>query len=243
MNNHWHTNYRAEQDGPTVFRYAIWPHGPSAQRRLQKFGVSMSQPLDRGACVGPGRVRAALARRAFERAGHGFQAQRRWQGTGSFACSALPERPSRPRSLVRSAPKTLWLIATARGRASGKRADRFPLGASLRCAQSCPDSLNRLKDALKPLVPCILTLHVRARFLNEWNRKDGLAGALLPRPGVWVAVGGTARPRCVLSPPRLPRRGRGNAAAAGKLRANCLRSGALGRLDHQPVAPARLDPG
>ena len=26
MNNHWHTNYRAEQEGPTVFRYFIWPH-------------------------------------------------------------------------------------------------------------------------------------------------------------------------------------------------------------------------
>ena len=26
MNNHWHTNYRAEQDGPTVFRYLIRPH-------------------------------------------------------------------------------------------------------------------------------------------------------------------------------------------------------------------------
>jgi hypothetical protein len=26
MNNHWHTNYRAEQEGPTTFRYVIWPH-------------------------------------------------------------------------------------------------------------------------------------------------------------------------------------------------------------------------
>ena len=26
MNNHWHTNYRAEQDGPTTFRYVIYPH-------------------------------------------------------------------------------------------------------------------------------------------------------------------------------------------------------------------------
>ena len=26
MNNHWHTNYRAEQDGPTVFRYYIFPY-------------------------------------------------------------------------------------------------------------------------------------------------------------------------------------------------------------------------
>jgi hypothetical protein len=26
MNNHWHTNYRAEQEGPTTFRYVIVPH-------------------------------------------------------------------------------------------------------------------------------------------------------------------------------------------------------------------------
>jgi hypothetical protein len=46
MNNHWHTNYRAEQEGPTVFRYFIWPHpgsyspADSAQR-----GLALSQPL------------------------------------------------------------------------------------------------------------------------------------------------------------------------------------------------------
>ena len=29
MNNHWFTNYRADQEGPTVFRYFIWPHDRS----------------------------------------------------------------------------------------------------------------------------------------------------------------------------------------------------------------------
>ena len=28
MNNHWWTNYKADQEGPTTFRYAIRPHGP-----------------------------------------------------------------------------------------------------------------------------------------------------------------------------------------------------------------------
>ena len=27
MNNHWGTNYRAYQDGPTVFRFILRPHG------------------------------------------------------------------------------------------------------------------------------------------------------------------------------------------------------------------------
>jgi alpha-mannosidase len=45
MNNHWGTNYRAYQDGPVEFRYALRPHGgydPSASGR---FAMGMSQPL------------------------------------------------------------------------------------------------------------------------------------------------------------------------------------------------------
>ena len=45
MNNHWHTNYRAEQEGPTVFRYAIRPHWGFAAEAAAKFGVACSQPL------------------------------------------------------------------------------------------------------------------------------------------------------------------------------------------------------
>ena len=45
MNNHWHTNYRADQEGPTVFRFAIRPHGKFASEEAAKFGVACSQPL------------------------------------------------------------------------------------------------------------------------------------------------------------------------------------------------------
>ena len=45
MNNHWHTNYRAEQDGPTVFRYALRAHHVFAPEEAARFGVSCSQPL------------------------------------------------------------------------------------------------------------------------------------------------------------------------------------------------------
>jgi len=45
MNNHWHTNYRADQEGPTVFRYAIRPHHPFDAHQAAQFGVSCSQPL------------------------------------------------------------------------------------------------------------------------------------------------------------------------------------------------------
>ena len=45
MNNHWHTNYRADQEGPTVFRYAIRPHKRFAPDEAVRFGTSCSQPL------------------------------------------------------------------------------------------------------------------------------------------------------------------------------------------------------
>ena len=45
MNNHWHTNYRADQEGLTVFRFAIRPHGKFAAEEAAKFGVACSQPL------------------------------------------------------------------------------------------------------------------------------------------------------------------------------------------------------
>jgi alpha-mannosidase len=45
MNNHWHTNYRAEQEGPTVFRYALRPHGTYDPVAAQRCGIECSQPL------------------------------------------------------------------------------------------------------------------------------------------------------------------------------------------------------
>jgi alpha-mannosidase len=45
MNNHWHTNYRAEQDGPTVFRYCIIPHGSQTPDQAARVALEMGQPL------------------------------------------------------------------------------------------------------------------------------------------------------------------------------------------------------
>ena len=45
MNNHWHTNYKADQDGPTQFRYAIRPHKTYDAGAAQRFGIEQSQPL------------------------------------------------------------------------------------------------------------------------------------------------------------------------------------------------------
>ena len=45
MNNHWGTNYRAYQDGPLEFRYALRPHTGYDPAAASRFATGMSQPL------------------------------------------------------------------------------------------------------------------------------------------------------------------------------------------------------
>ncbi len=45
MNNSWHTNYRASQEGPASFRYFLKPHKRFDYLAAYKFGVECSQPL------------------------------------------------------------------------------------------------------------------------------------------------------------------------------------------------------
>jgi hypothetical protein len=46
MNNHWHTNYKADQEGLTTFRYSILPHRSFDPVAAQRFGIECSQPLN-----------------------------------------------------------------------------------------------------------------------------------------------------------------------------------------------------
>jgi len=46
MNNYWETNYKASQEGPTTFRYAIVPHdGPFDGAAAMRAGIEAAQPL------------------------------------------------------------------------------------------------------------------------------------------------------------------------------------------------------
>jgi len=45
MNNYWETNYKADQQGPTTFRYSLHPHGPLDLAAAQRFGTERRQPL------------------------------------------------------------------------------------------------------------------------------------------------------------------------------------------------------
>jgi hypothetical protein len=53
MNNHWFTNYKADQDGLTTFRYSLLPHQQYDQAAAQRFGIERSQPLVAAAAEGP----------------------------------------------------------------------------------------------------------------------------------------------------------------------------------------------
>lgn len=45
MNNYWHTNYKADQEGLVTFHYSIAPHGNFDRLSATRFGIERSQPL------------------------------------------------------------------------------------------------------------------------------------------------------------------------------------------------------
>ncbi len=45
MNNHWHTNYRADQEGEVTFRYSLRAHDAYDSAAATRFGVEASSPL------------------------------------------------------------------------------------------------------------------------------------------------------------------------------------------------------
>ena len=45
MNNHWGTNYRAYQDGPTKFRFILRPHRGGTPADATRFATAFSQPM------------------------------------------------------------------------------------------------------------------------------------------------------------------------------------------------------
>ena len=45
MNNYWETNYKAGQEGPVSFRYAIYPHGMFIAHNAEKIAAQESEPL------------------------------------------------------------------------------------------------------------------------------------------------------------------------------------------------------
>ena len=53
MNNYWHTNYKADQEGPVTFAYSIRPHAAFDATEAAKFGTERRQPLIVGVSGAP----------------------------------------------------------------------------------------------------------------------------------------------------------------------------------------------
>jgi alpha-mannosidase len=45
MNNYWHTNYKADQEGMITFRYSLQPHGEFLAEEAVRFGMEQREPL------------------------------------------------------------------------------------------------------------------------------------------------------------------------------------------------------
>ena len=52
MNNYWHTNYKADQDGPVGFRFGIVPHGVFRADEAAREGAAARAPLLVAAAAG-----------------------------------------------------------------------------------------------------------------------------------------------------------------------------------------------
>ena len=62
MNNHWGTNYRAYQEGPVEFRYALRPHQGYDAAAASRFAIALSQPLVATRSLNPEPRSASLLR-------------------------------------------------------------------------------------------------------------------------------------------------------------------------------------
>ena len=62
LNNYWHTNYKAEQAGPLVFRFVLRAHGPEPAGALTAFSRELEQPLLVAKAARPGLARPLALR-------------------------------------------------------------------------------------------------------------------------------------------------------------------------------------
>jgi alpha-mannosidase len=132
MNNHWHTNYRADQDGPTWFRYAIRPHAGYDSVAAMRFGIESSMPLIAAPATGktpgtlleiePASVMAtalkpsddgqAIIVRLFGASGKDEQAQVTWATPMRVTLSDGSEQPGKPVTARIKVPA--WGLVTLR---------------------------------------------------------------------------------------------------------------------------------
>jgi alpha-mannosidase len=113
MNNHWHTNYRAEQEGLTVFRYAIRPHKRFAPDEAARFGVACSQPLIAAPASGPAADKPRLTLSSDKVVVTAFKPSDDGKGwiVRLFGASGQAEKVKL--GWAKPAPRQLWLSDTS----------------------------------------------------------------------------------------------------------------------------------
>ena len=134
MNNHWGTNYRAYQEGPVVFRYAIRPHRRSTPDESRRFAAGFGEPLiaarPRNRAPGPGLLRVepegvlvaamkpsddgkAIIVRLFGASGQDASAKLFWgQPPEGIYLSDTSERPLQ--KITGQIPVKAWSLVTLR---------------------------------------------------------------------------------------------------------------------------------
>ena len=106
-------NYRAEQEGPTVFRYAIRPHQRFAAEDAARFGVACSQPLIAIPASGPTPEKPRLALSSDKVVVTAFKPSddgNAWI-IRLFGASGQPQRVKL--AWTKPAPQQLWLSDTS----------------------------------------------------------------------------------------------------------------------------------
>ncbi len=133
MNNHWHTNYRADQEGNVTFRYAIRPHLAYDPVAAARFGVEATEPLIPAPAAGAAAVQSpfkvepdgvivtcfkpsedgkAWIVRLFGASGQDEQARLVWNQPTTVTYSDVTEVPGQP--VPERIPVQAWSLVTLR---------------------------------------------------------------------------------------------------------------------------------
>ena len=118
MNNYWHTNYKAYQEGPTTFRYCLKPHKGFDSAEAKRFGIESSQPLIAVPVTGNNPV---IKPEKTLSSGNIIVSSIKPCDNGKFLLVRLFNASDKPERLTRPAHKQVWL-----SNPSGKTIAEFP---------------------------------------------------------------------------------------------------------------------
>lgn len=135
MNNYWHTNYKADQSGLTIFRYVLQPHGKFDAAAAARFSADVARPLivapAAGADPAPALLRITptgviatslladaggkvILLRLFGASGKLSRATLKWRGTAPKAVYISDLAGRRVRRVTGAVPVPAWGLVSLR---------------------------------------------------------------------------------------------------------------------------------